>query len=233
MAIIDDQRDTAAHVELGRDFPGDRLALGRILPDRTIGGEGEVLAVKRHAPLLVADPLADRQGIEKFIGDQQQRAIGRDRREALMPFGVRVPLPLKVAQHRTGFDEMHLGLEPGLGHHAQRIGGERPAPRPKLDVDGIVRPARAVPAIGQRRADHLAEHLADFGRGGEIAGGAQRIAGRVIMRVGLAHEDVDADRPGGANQLAQPLGETRRQATLSVPAIGSTRCRRRSAVIIK
>ena len=41
--------------------------------------------------------------------------------------------------------------------------------RPKLHINGVRRCARRLPRRGKRSADQFAEHLADFGRGGEVA----------------------------------------------------------------
>ena len=54
--------------------------------------------------------------------------------------------------------------------------GERSPARAKLDIDRVGRRSRARPTIGQCRADHFAEHLADFRRSREIA--RPRRAGR-------------------------------------------------------
>src|SRR5436190_2182687 len=127
---------------------------------------------------------------------------------------------------------MHLSAKTCRAQHAQRIGGERPPSRSQLNIDGVGRRACLSPAIGQRRADQLAKHLADFGRGGEIAPRAQGVARRVIISVAGFHIGFDADRPFGANSLVERALE-RRHATLAVPAAGSTRTRRRLAVSIR
>src|SRR3546814_3744123 len=64
--------------------------------------------------------------------------------------------------------------EPRARHRAQRIDRERAAPRPQLDI-GDLRAPRALPQIGEREREQFAEHLADLGRGDEIAARAQRI----------------------------------------------------------
>ena len=88
-----------------------------------------------------------------------------------------------------------------------------------------------MPAIGEAGADHFAEHLVYFGRGGEVAIGPERVAGGVIMRIAGGHIGFDADRPGEADPLLEVVAEA--QATLSVPAIGSMRTRRLAAVAIR
>ena len=67
------------------------------------------------------------------------------------------------------------------------------------------RPPGAQPEVGEPDADQLAEHLADLGRGGEVALGAERIAGRVIMRVRLGHVVGDRDRALGGDHGAFSL----------------------------
>src|SRR3546814_19753922 len=67
------------------------------------------------------------------------------------------------------------------------------------------------PYVRQAEADQFAEHLADFGRGGEVARRAHRVAGAVIMLVRLRHIMGDGD---GA-------------ARLDLAAIGRASCRER------
>src|SRR3546814_3417033 len=68
------------------------------------------------------------------------------------------------------------------------------APRTQLDIaEGGAAGTR--PQVGDPDADHLAEHLADLGRGNEIARGAERVARRVIMRVRGGHIVGDRRRP--------------------------------------
>src|SRR3546814_1632394 len=62
---------------------------------------------------------------------------------------------------------------PRARHRAQRIDRERAAPRPQLDI-GDLRAPRALPQIGEREREQFAEHLADLGRGDEIAARADR-----------------------------------------------------------
>ena len=72
----------------------------------------------------------------------------------------------------------------------------------------------------------------DFGRGNEVPTSAQRIAGRIIMRVGRGHIIVDTDRPFGGNSGRQQVADLA-QATLAEPTVGSTRTRRLFAVAIR
>jgi len=78
--------------------------------------------------------------------------------------------------------------------------------------------ARHHPGLRQPEADELAEHLADLGRGDEVAGRAERVAGDVVAvaRVSQAERHVvgDADRPGGADAGADDVGEPAHAARL-------------------
>lgn len=63
------------------------------------------------------------------------------------------------------------------------------------------------PQIGEPQPDEFAEHLADFGRGDEIAVRTQGIAAGIIARVGLAHILRETDRTGFADQAAQGISQ--------------------------
>ena len=65
-------------------------------------------------------------------------------------------------------------------HGAQRIAHHGAAAGTKFDQPHIFRRAHHLPDRGRPQPDQLAEHLADFRRGGEIAAGAERIARDVI-----------------------------------------------------
>jgi hypothetical protein len=130
--------------------------------------------------------------------------------------GIGQTLALDFAEHRAGLDEMNVR---GRANDPQCIGGEGAATGSQLGVNRLFRrsgPARAVDKAG---ADHLTEHLMDFGRGREVACGTQGIARGVIMRVASGHIGFDGERPVGPEPLFELLGEI--QATLSGPAIGS------------
>ena len=130
---------------------------------------------------------------------------------------------LRVGGHAAG--TMHLELQSsGLGRILHAAGAE-------FCVDCGGGRARPRGAIGEAGADHLAEHLVTFGRGGEVAARAERIAGGVIMRVAQRHTGLDRERPASTDALLEVVGEA--QATLSVPAIGSIRSRRPLAVTIR
>src|SRR5207237_3579435 len=74
---------------------------------------------------------------------------------------------------------------------------------PQLRVNRVGRRPGTPPAIRQRRADHLPEHLADFRRRREISPRAEWIARRIIICVAGFHERFDRDRPLGSNPLAK------------------------------
>ena len=57
---------------------------------------------------------------------------------------------------------------------------ERAASGAEFHQPNRVRRTHRPPDLDAPRADQLAEHLADLRRGGEVAGGAERIAGRVV-----------------------------------------------------
>ena len=59
----------------------------------------------------------------------------------------------------------------------------------------------ARPHIGQRRSDQLTEHLVNFGCSGQIAGGAQRVAGCVIIGVAGLHIGLNGQWPFLADAL--------------------------------
>ena len=139
---------------------------------------------------------------------------------------------LNLAQHRAGLDQMRVAGKTRCAHRAQGIAGQRSAARPELGVDRVARRSGAFPAVGERGADDLAEHLADFRRRGEIAARAERIAGRVIISVAGLHIGLDGDRPFAPDAFAKRAFE-RRHATEAEPRVGSTRTRRFLAVSIR
>ena len=148
------------------------------------------IVMRRSVPL---DQLPDRQRVEEFVGDDDQRPSRQTRRSMSCHCASGNGLACACAQDRTGLDEMDAAAQSRPGHRAQRIGGERAAARAELDTSA--RPDGS-PARSHRSAstgpDQLAEHLADLGRGGEVARRAERIARRVIMRVAAAMIRCDA-----------------------------------------
>ena len=171
VAVVDDQRDAAALAELARD----RRRPPRRAPanPRRSRRRGRTPARRRRSVTfrsIAADELPDRKRVEEFVGDQQQAAASGKSSMLVMPIGVRHALRLlSRRKHRAGLDQMHFAREarPAAAPAAHRRRASRaraqarhrphpPAPRPES-------------SIGQRGADHLAEHLADFRRGGEVA----------------------------------------------------------------
>ena len=151
--------------------------------------------------------LADRQGVEELVRDHQQRTVGHrgeavvpDRLAALKGRGQRFALP--HAENGTGFDQMDAqGLPEGRQHRggSQRVAHQRASARPKLDEVHAVRRAHGRPGMGTPETDQLSEHLADFRRRDEIAGGAETVGGNVVaelrMTQRVAHERSDGERP--------------------------------------
>ena len=132
--------------------------------------------------------LVDRQRVEELVGQDDQRAI-RHFPQRGMPRDRQVGgvegLPLQPFQHRVDLDEMHdhrraevrhhLGGPQGVEHHGAAAG-------PELDQADVLGRAHRPPGRRRPQPDQLAEHLADLGRRGEVAAGAERVAGRVIAR---------------------------------------------------
>ena len=89
---------------------------------------------------------------------------------------------------------------------AQRIEHHGAAAGTELDQAHVLRRAHQPPGRGRPQADQLAEHLADLGRGDEVAVGAERIAGDVVavLRMGEAQRHVlrDRHRAGGRDAAA-------------------------------
>ncbi|MCY1178636.1 hypothetical protein D9M73_189970 [compost metagenome] len=204
----------------------DRHAGGRRLDHRSGGGIaqhfgddaiGHLLAGNRQEQRVLAgnqplepaartfDELPDRQRVEEFVGDNDQRAIGGQCVDRVVPGRVRQALGLRRAQHRAGLHQMHRRRETGLARRAQRVGRKRSATGAEFDPRRV-RPPGAVPQIGTPQPDQLAEHLADLGRGGEIAAAAERIARRIILLVGRRHELRERNRPGERDRTGEAVG---------------------------
>ena len=94
-------------------------------------------------------------------------------------------------------------------HHArrpQRVEDQCAAPGPELDEADVFRRAHLPPDRGQPQSDQLAEHLADLGRGDEIAVAAERIAVDVVAVLGVGqaqpHIVGNGHRPGNGDAPA-------------------------------
>ena len=113
---------------------------------------------------------------------------------------------LRLLQRRADLDQMHDDAR--RGNPATTLAARsascimRAAAGAELDDAHVFRRAHLPPDRRHPQPDHLAEHLADFGRGDEIAAGAERIAGDVIavlrMRQAQPHIFGDRHRPGDA-----------------------------------
>ena len=94
-------------------------------------------------------------------------------------------------------------------HGPQGIGHQGPASRPQFCQDERPGGAEGLPGVGQAKTDEFAEDLTHLGRGDEIAGGAEGVAGRVVavLRVGqgLGHVVGQAQRSLPADALPKAL----------------------------
>ena len=125
------------------------------------------------------DRLMHRQRIDEFVGDDDD-GTGRDIRQRRMPqhrhVNVLQPLLLQELQQRAHFDQMHddggIKILDDL-RRPQSIAHQGPASGPELDDAHVFRRAHLLPHRGHPQSDQLAEHLADLGRGDEIAAGAE------------------------------------------------------------
>ena len=169
--------------------------------------------------------LADGQGVEKLVGHEEERAVGKVL-DAVMPSGggIAEGLGLDRAEDGRRFDEMDPG---GLGEArhgaggAQDVGHQRAAPGAELGQHERARPPLVEPGLREAEAQHLAEHLADLRRGGEIAGRAQRIArgvvapARVEQTFGHVIRDRQRPRRGDPRQKRVPQAHAGRRAERS------------------
>ena len=183
--------------------PFDRKMASRSLATASSrAGEVSTISPSRsnaRPPAAIRDPPLDRRRHAGGSASASRNSLATSSNgrcgklvDGFMPMRVGHRRLLSLAQHRAGLDEMHVAGKARRAHHPQRIAGQRSAARPKLGIDRVVRRPGALPAVGQRGADHLAEHLADFRRGREIAARAERIAGRVIISVAGLHIGFDA-----------------------------------------
>ena len=110
MPVIDEQRRAALFDQPPGHFIDRGGSAGAGLDDRAdlgtparfrhggvhrlaAGHADEAFAFRHDHPLAPAvrglDQLPHRQGIEELVGDQQDRAIGRDSRQVMVPLGLR------------------------------------------------------------------------------------------------------------------------------------------------
>ncbi len=224
LPVINDQRRPALLLQAagdlghqrGRSRAGfDHRALcgaapaGRdeVIHPLTARHEGEILAVQPDQSIEpaigAAHQLVDRQGIEKFVGNDQQRRIVGQGRKIVVVVAVGEGLALKLPEACRGFDEVDLRRKIITPRRPQRILRQSAAAGPEFDVVDALATAHPHPQIGQPQPDQLAEHLADFRRSDEIALFTQRIAAGIVARVAFPHELREADGAGLADQPLQ------------------------------
>ncbi len=178
----------------------------------SLGENESIVSIQRrnaHAKNPAPHQLPDGKGIEKLVGDDDERAL-RHILDAIVPLDRRrraaQGLLLHVAQAGTRLDQSDGDGFKEFRHAApgaQRVGHERAAPRSKLGDRDRFRRAHRLPDGDGPQPEQLAEDLADLGRGDEIALRADRMARGVIARI--------AGRPG-----RRPC----KSATLIVPSRG-------------
>ncbi len=186
-------------------------AIGRLIAKAgsyvAIAHPDDPLAPARPLP----DKLTDRQGIEELVGDKPERPF-RQIGHRVVPCRVRYAQRLRLPQLGRGLYEMHLGSLDKSGHGSgcpQDVRHERAAPRAELCKDETVGRTLIEPRFRQRQANQLAKHLADLGRGGEIARRAEGIARGIIavlgVHQGLGHIIGNGDRSGGRDPGAKHI----------------------------
>ena len=147
----------------GRDFGS--LALGRIargcrkrrVARKRYGRKHwhEAFAVEPDitlAPaLLRALVLCHRQGVEEFIGDEEE-GQGRQGGDAVVPRRMRYAGFLRVAEHGARFDEMNLRRIPHAGNAAdctQEVGHQCASPGTEFGDGDAFRCALSQPLVGE------------------------------------------------------------------------------------
>ena len=248
IAVVNNHGGAADFLQPGADRAHHRLTGRRDLENRAVrqaGGCGRqkrridagdaervgqlVIGIETdHAlakPGRCLDELAEGNSVEQLVGGEQDEAA-RHLVEGIVP--VDLPdmcgqrLALEVAQLRAGLDHMHAhsGIEIGgkAGDDAQHVGHHRAASRPDLDKADIARRPMPLPGMDHEHADHLAEELADFRRGDEIAALSEGLATAVIavFGVGEAKREVirHADRSMRADQGLDGVAELCRHAVM-------------------
>ena len=186
----------------------DRIAGMAELEAAVVGDLDDALVPAVHAH----HRLMDRQRVEEFVGEDDRGAV-RHLVEAFVPLHRHTDaadrLALALLERRADLDEMHHDRLPEGGHRLQRTQGVEhhgAAAGAELDQAHVLRRAHQLPGRGRPQPDQLAEHLADLGRGDEVAVGADGIAGDVVavlgMREAQRHELRDRHRPGGGDAPA-------------------------------
>ena len=150
-----------------------------------------------------ADELACGQTVQNLVGDQDDRGVGLDPRQVAHParrqVGAGQGLGLKVPQRSAGLDQDQVagfeeagdqaGGAQGVAHQGSVAGAD-------LDQAEPFGRAQPVPGLDRPQADQFAEHLADQGRGDEVAAFPQSRARGVIAALGImqAAGDIVGDR---------------------------------------
>ena len=184
---------------------------------RRLGGGAEyqlAVAVEIDHALMPAGlafhHLVDRQHVEIFVGEDHGGAVD-DVVDGVMPSDIahtRERRALFFAQHRIDLHHVdgerlikrrqHPQRAKCVRHHGAAAGAE-------FDQPQQGRLADRAPHRGRPQAEQLAEHLADFRRGGEIALAPERIARDVIavlrMQQAQLHVTPDRHRAGRLDQL--------------------------------
>ena len=182
--------------------PRDRLRRQRE-GELAAGIDGDLALVPAGRTAL---RLVDGQGVEEFVGEHDRRArrhLGERRVPAHRHVaGVAQRVRLALPQGGAHLDEMHAQRPAEFGRGAggaDRIEHHGAAAGPDLDELEHGGRADLLPHFGGPQSDHLAEHLAHFRRGDEVAGGAERVAAQVIAVIGIVeaerHERRDRHRP--------------------------------------
>ncbi len=151
-------------------------------------GERETTAGETHAALepraaLPRDQVR-RHGVEHFVGDHQPAPA---RRKNLDPVDARQQRRRSLAQalalpRREIGAHFEQAIAPRQAilrdQRIQQIGGEPPGARPQLDQIAV---RQSVDDVGGRRGQRGAEQRRQFGRGDEIAGGAELACARRVI----------------------------------------------------
>lgn len=174
--------------------------------------EGEAaLRIEADLPLVPsrrpALELAHRQAVEELVR-QDDRGTRRQRLDVGVPrrAGPGEEAFLRGPQDRAGLHQLrrHAHSRARRPQRPQRVRHQRAAAGPQLHQNQGIGSSHQLVDIGAPGTDQLTEHLADLGRGGEVAPGAQRVAGAVVavdrMAEAQGHVAIDADRPVLADQ---------------------------------
>ena len=161
--------------------------------------------------------LADRQGIEKLICNDQRLPVGNIF-QPLMPGGFDPGafegFSLHGLQRRRHFHQVDVHAFAQAGHHragANQVGQQCAPARPQFNEIPFCRCVHHLPSGSAPYADQLAEHLRYFRCGNEISGASERIAAHVVavtfMPQRQRHIPVDRHRPVNRNHLRDDLAK--------------------------